>query len=135
MLLRTPPNLNDQQTPPNLNNQHLWGGERYRPPSVESSARNLMEHGRRPQTLPESRHGVIASSSDDLFHPHTNTVTLSHPYTLPNPPFLPDPHYDAYIQQPNRFSRPLPHPLTFSSYNNPYFTSVRRFGPVQSFDP
>src|ERR1700728_3712328 len=109
------------QTPPNLNDQHRWGGERYRPPTMEPSteqtARTYMERGRqnmRPQTLSESRAGVIASSSDDLFHPYTNTAPPLHPYTLPNPSFLPDSRHDAYIQS-NR--RPLPHPSTFSSYN------------------
>ena len=94
MLLRTPPNLNEQQTPPNLNDQHRWGGERYKAPSREPLARIFMERGRqdlRPQTLSESRGGVIASSSDNLFHPTTNTVPSAHPYTLPNLPDFPLP--------------------------------------------
>ena len=120
------------QTPPNLNDQHRWGGERYRPPSLHSTAERtatgFMDQGRHhlrppPESLFESQAGVIASSSDDLFHPATNTVPSSHPYTLPNLPPDPDPRANrAYISQPISSSRPLPHPSVFSSYNNPSFT-------------
>ena len=120
------------QTPPNLNDQHRWGGERYRPPSLHSTAERtatgFMDQGRHhlrppPESLFESQAGVIASSSDDLFHPATNTVPSSHPYTLPNLPPDPDPRANrAYISRPISSSRPLPHPSVFSSYNNPSFT-------------
>ena len=115
-------------TPPNLNDQHRWGGERFRPPSSESStdptSRTFVGRGRQnplPQSLSESQGGFIASSSDDLFHPNTNNVPLSHRYTLPNVsnlPLHPDPRY-AYTQPPIGSSRPLPYPS--SSYHNPSF--------------
>ena len=60
--------------------------------------------------------GVISSSLDNLFYPPT-VVPPSYAYNLPNVPL--NPHFSAANHSP--FSRPLPYPSTFTSYNNPVF--------------
>ena len=69
---------------------------------------------------PSSQAGMIALSSDDLFHPIPGNP-ISHTFTLHDVPFNPNPHYHAYNRQANtvRPLRPL-HSIS-SSYNNPSF--------------
>ena len=111
------------QTPPTFNDQHAWGGQRFRAAQVTSPslpaqdltplpARGVEEV--RPSRLPQG--GVIASSSDNLFYP-TSHVPSSYIYNLPDVPL--NPRFHARNHSP--FSRPLPNPSSFTSYNNPNF--------------
>jgi hypothetical protein len=114
------------QTLPNLNDQHAWRGQHFRVAQVTSPssataqectplpARGGLREDICPSHLPQG--GVIASSSDNLFHP-TSDVPLSYAYNLSNVPL--NPHFHARNHSP--FSRPLPYP-SFTSYNNPTFT-------------
>ena len=75
--------------------------------------------GQRAHRLCEpSRGNFVASSSDDLFHP-TSDIPSSLSFHLPNVPFNPHPHYNAYNQQ-NCSSLPVNPSST--SYNNPFFS-------------
>ena len=112
------------QTPPSFNDQHAWGGQQFRvaqvlsptiaapqelsPPSARGGGDN--------RTSRLAQGGVISSSSDNLFHPPT-VVPPSYAYNLPNVPL--NPRFRAANHSP--FSRPLPYPSTFTSYNNPGF--------------
>jgi hypothetical protein len=71
----------------------------------------------RVQSMPQG--GIIASTSDSLFHPVSN-VPSSHTFTLPDIPFNPALHHHAYNQPPDTFHRSFPH-TPFTSYNNPAF--------------
>ena len=125
----------DMQTPPNLNDQQLWGGQRFQPvpptPSVAPQApsnskastvsdendQTTLTAWQDPPVQSLSQAGLIASSSDNLFHP-VATVPPSYVYSLPNVPSNPRFHnYDPI----NTFQRPLPYRSTRSSYNNPRF--------------
>jgi hypothetical protein len=70
----------------------------------------------RDQPLP--RAGVIASSSDNLFHP-VSDLPPSCVFTLPN--FPQNPCYHTYNHSPSALFHPLPYPSisSSSSYNNP----------------
>ena len=111
------------QTPTNFNDQHTWGGQHYQPEdsqtvTVTNGYERATVAGRGQQDTgfrPLSQAGFVASNSDDLFHP-TSGVPSSYVFNLPDVPHNPNPHY-AY----NR-TRDLPHPSSFSSYNNPSFT-------------
>src|SRR5882757_5518456 len=47
---------------------------------------------------PESHAGILASNSDDLFHPDNNNIYPSLPYTLPDVPIHQNYHlHTAYI--------------------------------------
>ena len=118
-------------TPPNLDNQHAWGGHPFEPvpvnsPSVVSSSvineqeqATLVARGQQnAQTHPLSQAKVIASSSDNLFHPVTHHDPSSYVFKLPNVPSQPRPH--AYNSH-DTFNRPVPYRSPFSSYNNPAF--------------
>ena len=111
------------QTPPTFNDQHAWGGQLFRAARVPSPSLVPQE----PTPLPAQRGedvrpsrlhqgGVTASSSDNLFHP-TSHVPSSHVYRLPDVPL--NPRFLACNHSP--FSRPLPNPSSFTSYNNPTF--------------
>ena len=113
------------QTSLSLNDQQHWGGQRFQPasatsPSIvnEQDQPTLVVPGRQGvQPNPLSQAGVIASSSDNLFHPVTNLPSL-YVYSLPPVPSNPRLHsYDP----PNTFQRPFPYRSPFSSYNNPTF--------------
>ena len=112
------------QTPPNLNEQPAWGRQPFQQPSQQSAHSDSSAAdqptivGRIPQDAqanPMSQTGVIASSSDNLFHPVPN-VPSSYVFSLPNVPLVPRRH--AYTS--DTFHRPYHSP--FSSYNNPMFT-------------
>ena len=119
------------QTPPNLANRQAWGGRpRFQTLVEESpSPTNMQEQttvigthasGRqdvpsRARSLPQA--GVIASSSDNLFHPVP--TSSSYVFNLPDIPLDPASRCPAYNQPPNTFSRPY---HSNSSYNNPSFT-------------
>ena len=68
----------------------------------------------RPSRLPQG--GVISSSSDNLFYPPPR-LPSSYVYNLPDVPL--NPCFHARNHSP--FSRPLPNPSSFTSYNNPTF--------------
>ena len=112
-------------TPPNLNDQHTWGGHAFCPPSATSPTvdngldqATIIAHGRHDtQAQPLSQAGVIASSSNNLFHPVPN-IPSSSAFTLP--PVPSNPPYHAY-NPPDTFQRPLPYRSSLSSYNNPHF--------------
>ena len=112
------------QASPELNDHRIWNdqdsssnGERHGQTSFTPRQAYTAQMDLESHLSPQG--GIIASSSDDLFHPVSGIPTTS-VYTLPDVPFNPNPHYHAYIQQPNRISRPLP--TISSSYNNPSFT-------------
>src|ERR1700678_3293962 len=123
----------DTPTPVGTNEQQVWGGNVYRYPdpsgtlTVEQAA-----HVDPPDPgsvlPPSSQAHLLASSSDDLFHPVPGGPSFV-PYRLP-----PVPNNTAYTlpfsnhipvnrshlsQPPVRF---LPYPTSASSYNNPAFT-------------
>jgi hypothetical protein len=113
------------QTPPNFNDQQNWGGQGFQPQAepgpmgfstVSDEQTTFVARDRqdlRPQL--SSQGGVIASSSDNLFHPVSNNPPPA--FNLPDIPS--HSRFRAYNHSP--FSRPLPYPSTFSSYNNPSF--------------
>ena len=111
-------------TPPNLNVQQAWGGQRYRHSPATSRATSHEQDqttyiGRGQQDvrpLHPSQDKVTVSSSDALLNPVSDNPP-PHTYHLPNVPL--NPRFGAYNHSP--FSRPLPHPSTFTSYNNPSF--------------
>ena len=123
-------------TPPNLNDQHNWGGHAFHPPSVTSptvdnglNQATIVAHGRHDtRAQPLSQAGVIASSSDNLFHPVPNIPSLS-AFTLP--PVPSNPPYHAY-NSPDTFQCPLPYRSSLSSYNNPPNTFFTYSGSVGS---
>ena len=107
----------------NFNNQHTWGGQHYQP---EDSQTVMVTNDYERATVTccgqqdtgfrsLSQAGFVASNSDDLFYP-TSGVPSLYIFNLPDVPHNPNPHY-AYNQ-----TRDLPHPSSFSSYNNPSFT-------------
>jgi hypothetical protein len=110
------------QSPGFPNDQPAWGGQRFRvdqaisPSSTTVQERVYQERKdpSRPLRMPQG--GIIASSSDNVFHP-VSPVPLAYPYNLPPIPL--NPRYRATDHSP--FSRPLPYPSSFSSYNNPTF--------------
>lgn len=112
------------QSPLSFNDQQSWGGQRFRPGPMgsptaidEQDPRTFVPHGRQDtQHQPLPLGGVIASSSDDLFHPVSHLPSSS-VYALPDVP-IPS-RFRAHNHSP--FSRPLPHPSSFTSYNNPSF--------------
>ena len=112
------------QTPPSFNDQHAWGGQQFRVAQVLSPTIAAPQELSPPpargggdnRTSRLAQGGVISSSSDNLFHPPT-VVPPSYAYNLPNVPL--NPRFRAANHSP--FSRPLPYPSTFTSYNNPGF--------------
>ena len=131
-------------TPPNLNDQHNWGGHAFHPPSVTSptvdnglNQATIVAHGRHDtRAQPLSQAGVIASSSDNLFHPVPNIPSLS-AFTLPPVPSNPVSH--GY-NPPDTFQHPLSYRSSLSSYNNPHFQipsshTQALLGPPPPFPP
>lgn len=116
------------QTPTNLNNQQAWGGQdfRYIPEGSSGEADEqdhtfVLRERRESRLRPSSQAGFIASNSDDLFHPAPGGL-CSRIFTLPDIPSHPTLRYHAYSQEMHTLrSRPLPHPFSFTSYNNPSF--------------
>src|ERR1700678_1840483 len=129
----------DTPTPVGTNEQQVWGGNVYRYPdpsgtlTVEQAA-----HVDPPDPgsvlPPSSQAHLLASSSDDLFHPTPGGPSFV-PYRLPpvpnNPTYtLPFSHHipvnRSHLSQPPVCF--LPYPTSASSYNNPAFTI-----PLQAF--
>jgi hypothetical protein len=120
-------------TPAGVNEQQVWGGTVFHYPDSSSNLNIEQPTLAGPQdpgsVIPSSSQaGIIASSSDDLFHPDPGGPSFV-PYRLPPVPNIP-----AYnLPLPNHIpvnrshlSQPpvhyLPYPSSNSSYNNPAFT-------------
>ena len=109
------------QSSSSLNEQHIWGGEQFTHSDRTSDTRRgettVVGRGRRTKRSREpSQGGIIASVSDDLFHPSSHLPT-SNTFHLPNVPFNPNPRYNMHTR------RGVPtYPLPHSSYNNPSFS-------------
>ena len=73
-----------------------------------------------PQAHPLSQAPVIASSSDNLLNPVHN-VPSSYVYSLPN---IPSNTCSRNYVPPNTFHHPVPYRSSFSSYNNPAFSTM-----------
>ena len=89
--------------PSNLNEQQIWGGEQF-PIQSDNIDENLdnhdqmtfVGHGQHVSCpLEPSQGNLIASSSNDLFHP-VSSIPYSHSYHLPNVLYNPNPRYNAY---------------------------------------
>jgi hypothetical protein len=124
----------DPSTPTGFNEQQNWGGTTFRQTpdtnqTVTTGQTGLVSGG------PQSHAGILASTSDDLFHPIHNNSIPSFPYTLPDVPFHQNrPLNTAYIPSfphipvnRDHLSHPPLPPHNFpvhssSSYNNPNFT-------------
>ena len=110
---------------PHLNDQQTWGGEHFHPvppspstPSNENNQTTLNAHGREDAPVQAlSQGGILASSSDNLFHPIPNNIP-PYVFSLPNIPS--NPRFNTF-DPVNTFQRPLPYRSTRSSYNNPRF--------------
>ena len=98
------------------------GGDQFTPHSGETSdtrqnEMTIIGHGHRTKRFWEpSQGGIIASVSDDLFHP-TSRIPSSNTFCLPDVPFNPNPRYNMHHRH-GISMYPLPH----SSYNNPSFS-------------
>jgi hypothetical protein len=120
----------DSPTPEGINEQHVWGGTVFQYPESTSNlhfnqtlAAFSDPQDPEPALSPSSQAHLLASSSDDVFHPDSGGPTFV-PYRLP-----PVPNNHAYnhiplnrehlSQPPPRF---FPYPSSYSSYNNPAFT-------------
>ena len=105
-----------------LNEQHIWGGDQFTSHSggtdnTRQDGTTVVGHGHHAKRFREpSQGGIIASVSDDLFHP-TSHLPSSNTFRLPNVPFNPNPRYNMH----NRRGAPV-YPLRYSSYNNPSFS-------------
>ena len=105
-----------------LEKQHIWRGDQFTSHSGGTSDTRWEEmmvvgHGHNPKHFCElSQGGIIASVSDDLFHPTSHLPSLN-TFHLPNVHFNPNPRYNVH----NQCSAPT-YPLPYSSYNNPSFS-------------
>jgi hypothetical protein len=73
-------------TPTGFNDQHIWGGPLYRQQeSLGPTGNNRIDHNAQTAVTTSSQVGIIASNSDDVFHPSSNVVS-SNPYILPDIP-------------------------------------------------
>ena len=110
-----------QQNSPTFDNQRAWGGDRFQPGPVTPTAGHqaaFIDHDQQDiRSFPQG--GVIASSSDNLFHPISHD-SAPYVFNLPHVPVPQNPRFRAYNHSP--FSCPLPYPSSFTSYNNPSFT-------------
>ena len=110
------------QSSSSLNEQHIWGGDQFTPRSggtgntgrEETTVIGHGQHTKHFRGPPQG--GIVASVSDDLFHP-TSNVPSTNTFHLPNVPFNPNPRYNLH----NRRGLPA-YPLAHSSYNNPSFS-------------
>ena len=77
------------QSSSSLNEQHIWGGNQFTPQSggTDNTRREdatVVGHGHRTTRFSElPQGGIVASASDDLFHP-TSNVPSSDTFSLPN---------------------------------------------------
>ena len=110
------------QSSSSLNEQHIWGGDQFTPRSggtnnTRREDTTVVGHGHHTKRFSEPpQGGIVASASDDLFHP-TSNVPSSDTFSLPNVPFNPNPRYNLH----KRHGVPT-YPLPYSSYHNPSFT-------------
>jgi hypothetical protein len=113
----------DSPTPAGLNEQQAWGGTTFHhaydtDQTVTTGQTGLANGG------PQSHAGILASTSDDLFHPIHNNPIPPFPYTLPDVPYHQyHPLNTAYIpsfphipMNRDHLSRPPPPPLNFPTY-------------------
>ena len=116
------------QNSADLNEQQAWGGSSYHPHSATGHPGQTTLVGRQGMLLGvvPSHAGILASASNNFFHPTSFPVHSSVPYRLPDVPVphhIPQyPHYSHipvnrdYLSHPNN----LPHSSS-TSYNNPNF--------------
>ena len=111
-----------------FNDQQAWGGGPFQSfqPSVDRSS--PLHQGRQGTGLPPSHAGLLASNSDNIFHPTLNTVPVPSSYNLPDVPF--HRNYPAYMpsfphipMRREHLSQPANYILPTSSYNNPNFVA------------
>ena len=108
-------------SPLHFNEQQVWGGDQFPIPTDDSDEDKHEEatlightqHGTRFHDPPQGN--FIASTSDDLFRPHTGDPS-TYTFHLPNIPFNPNPCYNAYNHKHHRILPPS------TSYNNPFFS-------------
>ena len=113
------------ETPANLNDQHAWGGQPFQHTPADSSLianeqdqATLVARGQQnAQVQPFPQTGVIALSSENLFHPVSHDPS-SYAFKLPHVPS--NPRFRAYNPL-DMFQCPVPYRSPFSSYNNPTF--------------
>jgi len=109
------------QTPPELNSQQIWGGHQSRTGSSEND-QTIRTRGAQQElvgNVPSSQSNLLASDSDDLFHP--TSAAPSHVFNLPDVPLNPHPYYNTYHQNMTSLPRHFHHPNSPTSYNNPSF--------------
>ena len=121
----------DTSDPARFNEQHIWGGNTFHQQNSfnsDASGQPTLVGRHEPVAAvsgsASSQTRIIASSSDDLFHPASGGPP-SHSYFLPPVPF----HHDQPISQipvnRDHLSQPqhnsFPYYSLFSSYNNPSF--------------
>ena len=123
----------DTPTPAGINEQQVWGGTIFHYPD-SSGTLNVKQPAlvgpQDPGSVipPSSQAHIVASSSDDLFHPvpggpsfvtyHLPPVPNKTAYNLPFSNHFPV-NWSHLSQPPVCF---LPYPTSASSYNNPAFT-------------
>ena len=113
------------ETPANLNDQHAWGGQPFQHTPADSSLianeqdqATLVARGQQNAQVPSlSQPEVIASSSENLFHPVSHDPS-AYVFKLPDVPS--NPRFHAY-NPIDTFQRPVTYRSPFSSYNNPAF--------------
>ena len=115
--------------PSGFDDQQIWGGQAF----AQTGAADHSHQVHHPPVQVPSHAGILASSSDDLFHPNLNTVPFPSSYNLPEVPY--HRNYPAYMplfpyipvnrEHLSQFPLPQnPHPLpnpAYTSYNNPNF--------------
>lgn len=123
-------------TPTDFNKQHVWGGTTFHQPLAPVIG------NQDPASVlsPSSQARIVASSSDDLFHPESPSfphqlppVSNNHAYTLPYPHLSRNHHISHIPLNRDHLSQPQARPFSYSqppahlpaypssSYNNPSF--------------
>ena len=127
------------QNSADFNEQQAWGGSTYQSHTGPPSHTTLVNRQGTPLGTVPSHAGILASASDNFFHPTSFPVPSSLPYRLPDVP-IPHhyPNYPYYSHIPmNRdyLSQPNNIPNSSStSYNNPNFVipPQQHISPVNS---
>ena len=122
------------QTPTTLNNQQVWGGQDfcYVGSTAEADVQDrtfVLHENQESWFHPSSWVGIVASDSDDLFHP-VSGGPLSQIFNLPHI----SPHHHAYNRTMDTLNhKPLCHP-SVTSYNNPSFAILPPCTPLHNRD-